>query len=147
MGPTLAKVEVSNAEHFDLRAELDLLVDTGATYTIIRGDFLKKLQVKPIEERAFTLADGQKIRRMMGGVRMRIGDRHGFSSVIFGEEHDQQLLGITALEELGLEVDPVSRQLKPAELFMLWTSRGECSFRIEDRWYIKFGALPQNDHW
>jgi hypothetical protein len=36
MGSTLAKVEVSNAERLDLRAELDLLVDSGATYTIVQ---------------------------------------------------------------------------------------------------------------
>jgi clan AA aspartic protease len=119
MGSTLAKVEVSNAERLDLKVELNLLVDSGVTYTIVHGDLLRKLQVKPIEERVFTLADGRKVRRAMGGVRIRIGDRHGFSSVIFGEESDQELLGVTALEELGLELDPVSRQLRPAELFML----------------------------
>jgi len=119
MGSALAKVEVSNPEHFDLRMELNLLVDSGATYTIIHGDSLRKLQVNPIEERVFTLGDGRKVKRAMGGVRIRIGDRHGFSSVIFGEENDQQLLGVTALEELGLELDSARRQLRPAELFML----------------------------
>jgi clan AA aspartic protease len=119
MGSTLAKVEVSNAERLDLRTELDLLVDSGATYTIVHADSLRKIQVKPVEERVFTLADGRKVKRTMGGVRIRIGDRHGFSSVIFGEDNDQELLGVTALEELGLELDPVSRQLRPAELFML----------------------------
>jgi clan AA aspartic protease len=119
MGSTSAKVEVSNAEHQDLRAELNLLVESGATYTIIHGDTLRKLQVKPLEERTFTLADGCKVKRAMGGVRISLSDRHGFSSVIFGEENDQELLGVTALEELGLELDPVSRQLKPAQLFML----------------------------
>ena len=116
---TRAKVEVSNAEHLDLRVELNLLVDSGATYTIIHRDSLRKLQVKPLEERVFTLADGRKVKRAMGGVRIRIDDRHGFSSVIFGEENDQELLGVTALEELGLELDPVSRQLRHAQLFML----------------------------
>lgn len=102
-----------------MRAEIELVVDSGATYSILSGDLLRKLQVTPLEERSFTLADGRQIRRKLGGVRMRIGNRYGFSSVIFGEETDQQVLGVTALEELGLELDPVTRQLRPTELFLL----------------------------
>ena len=119
MGSTKANVEVANTENADLKAELELLVDSGATYTMINGTFLRKLQVRPLEEREFTLANGQMIKRKVGGVRIRIGDRQGFSSVIFGEENDQQILGVTALEELGLELDPVSRELRPTKLFLL----------------------------
>ena len=119
LGIARARVEVTNPERADLKGEIELLVHSGASYSIINKEFLRKLQVNPLEERMFTLANGQRIRRSLGGVRMRIGDRQGFSSVIFGEENDQQLLGVTALEELGLELDPVSRELRPAELFLL----------------------------
>ncbi|MBS7629139.1 hypothetical protein KEJ23_04095 [Candidatus Bathyarchaeota archaeon] len=41
------------------------------------------------------------------------------TNVIFGEKEDTPLLGVTTLEELGLEVDPVTKQLKPAALLLL----------------------------
>jgi clan AA aspartic protease len=119
LGFTKTTVEVANPQQSEMRAEIELVVDSGATYSILSGDLLRKLQVTPLEERSFTLADGRQIRRKLGGVRMRIGNRYGFSSVIFGEETDQQVLGVTALEELGLELDPVTRQLRPTELFLL----------------------------
>lgn len=96
-----------------------LLVDSGASYSVIKEDFLKKLEIQPLERREFTLANGQRIKRQVGGVRVRVADRLGFSSVIFGEEHDQEVLGVTALEELGLELDPVTKRLRPLELFLL----------------------------
>ena len=119
MGFTKTTVEIANAEKSELKADMELLVDSGASYSIIREDFLAKLKVRPLEQREFTLANGQKIRRKLGGVQMRIGERVGFSSVIFGEESDQQVLGVAALAELGLELDPTTKQLKPAELFLL----------------------------
>ena len=119
MGFTKTVVEVANAERPDLKADVELLVGSGASYSVVAEDFLRRLQVRPLEEREFTLANGERIRRKVGGVRVRVGERMGFCSVIFGEMHDQPVLGVTALEELGLELDPTTKQLRPAELFLL----------------------------
>lgn len=35
--------------------------------------------------------------------------------VVFAEEGDESVLGLHALESLGLEVDPVTRQVKRSE--------------------------------
>ena len=112
-------VEIVNPEKPELRATMELLVDSGASYSTVSQDFLEKLQVRPLEQREFTLANGQKISRNLGGVQMRIGTRVGYSSVIFGKETDQQVLGVAALEELGLELDPITKQLRPTEIFLL----------------------------
>ena len=45
--------------------------------------------------------------------------RRGGITVIFGEEDDLAVLGVTALEALGLEVDPIKNTLREAELLML----------------------------
>jgi len=45
--------------------------------------------------------------------------RRGGITVIFGEEKDTAILGVTALEALGLEVDPIKNTLKKAQLLML----------------------------
>jgi predicted aspartyl protease len=39
--------------------------------------------------------------------------------VIFGEAADQPVLGVTALEMMGLEVDPVRGELRPTEFLLL----------------------------
>jgi len=49
----------------------------------------------------------------------KIVGHKGVVPVIFGQESDQELLGVTALEHLGLQFDPIRRELRPAELFIL----------------------------
>ena len=48
-----------------------------------------------------------------------VEDRRGHAPVIFGEKEDKCLLGVTALEALGLEVDVVTGKLKPMKLLLL----------------------------
>ena len=40
-------------------------------------------------------------------------------NVIFGEEGDNEVLGVTTLEQLGVQIDPVSRQIKPLPFYLL----------------------------
>jgi predicted aspartyl protease len=47
-----------------------------------------------------------------------MGRKSGIT-IIFGEEKDMAILGVTALEALGLEVDPIKNVLKEAQLLML----------------------------
>lgn len=42
-----------------------------------------------------------------------------YITVVFGEENDTQVLGVTALEELGMQIDPITGELKPMELLLL----------------------------
>jgi predicted aspartyl protease len=39
--------------------------------------------------------------------------------VVAGQDGDIPVLGVTTLEILGLEVDPVSRKLKPTDYLLL----------------------------
>ncbi|GAI21288.1 unnamed protein product, partial [marine sediment metagenome] len=36
-----------------------------------------------------------------------------------GEKEDLPILGVTALESLGYQIDPVTKKLKPVELLMI----------------------------
>jgi predicted aspartyl protease len=38
--------------------------------------------------------------------------------VVFADKGDAQVLGVDALEGLGLEVDPITKQLKKAEALL-----------------------------
>ena len=40
-------------------------------------------------------------------------------TTIFGEEDDPAIMGVTALESLGFDVDPVAGRLKSVEMLML----------------------------
>jgi len=53
MGHTIAEIKIYNPYKTQLSIKLKLLVDTGSTYTWIRESRLKKLKIKPIDERRF----------------------------------------------------------------------------------------------
>jgi hypothetical protein len=56
--------------------------------------------------------------RRMGNAGISYEKLHGAATVIFGEKGDLPVLGATALEALGLILDPFHRQLKPIALTM-----------------------------
>ncbi|RJS71637.1 Retroviral aspartyl protease [Methanophagales archaeon] len=121
MGFTKVKVEICNPKMQEKWKEVELLADTGAMYSVVQSGTLKKLEIEPIGKRKFTLANGEKIEREIGGALYRIGEYEGYASVIFGLGSDKVLLGVTALEEMGLQVDPITKELKPAELLLFKT--------------------------
>lgn len=119
MGFTKVKVEICNPKMPEKWKEVGLLADTGAMYSVVQSETLRELEIEPIGKRKFTLANGEKIEREIGGALYRIGEYEGYASVIFGLESDKELLGVTALEEMGLQVDPITKELKPVELLLL----------------------------
>ena len=58
--------------------------------------------IRALECRFFTLANGERIGREFGGAILEVEDRRGHAPVVF-EKEDKCLLGVTALEALGLE--------------------------------------------
>lgn len=119
MGFTYARIRLVNAEKPSLSDVVELMVDTGAVYTIVQKDVLGKLQIRRRGSRVFQTVNKQKIERDIGVAVVEYMDKVGGTIVIFGEEMDTPVLGVTTLEELGLEVDPVSKQLKPMTLLLL----------------------------
>ena len=119
MGFTTVEVSVHNPEKPAECRAVNLLADTGAMYSIVPHHILDNLGIKPRWRRKFSLADGQKIERDGSGALYRVGEYEGHAPVIFGEEGDHPILGVTALEAMGLQVDPVTHELKPTELLLL----------------------------
>jgi len=113
------KTVVANPVDRTRRIDLDCLVDTGAIYTMIPGDLLNKIGVSKSGSRRFRLANGQVEEYDVGEARVEIGEVAATSLVVFGPGKSTPFLGVTTLELLGLEVDPVSGQLKPLELYLL----------------------------
>ena len=58
------------------------------------------------------------VTREVGTVFFEIDGREGASKVIFGRRGDARVIGAVALEELGLMLDPLKRQLRPLRLML-----------------------------
>lgn len=118
MGVVFVKARVSSPVGDSPSEELDLLVDTGARLSVVPKEILERLGLRPHSRLTFTLADGSHIKRDVGDARFEFEGKKGASPVIFGEEEDACVLGVTTLEGMGLYVDPVRRQLKELPLLL-----------------------------
>jgi predicted aspartyl protease len=98
--------------------EEELLVDSGAFYTVVPGRTLRRLGIRPRGTERFYLADGTGITRQVGIAHFEVGGRKGVANVIFGRRGDAPLLGALTLEALGLILDPLRRKLRPARLLL-----------------------------
>ena len=111
-------VRVVNLANTSRSAEVDMVVDSGAIYSVVPEGVLRRIGVEPREMQTFSLANGESVRREIGGVRYEIGDRSGAAPVIFGRRADACLLGMVTLEALGLRLDPLRRRLRPLRLMI-----------------------------
>lgn len=118
MGLTFHKLVVKSNRKARRKAVVEFLVDSGAVYSLAPTPALKKLGLRPYRAVDFSLADGTKISRRVGDAYFELDGRSGPSPVIFGEEDDQPLLGVTTLEALGLMLDPFTRRLIPMRMML-----------------------------
>lgn len=98
--------------------DVEGVVDTGAIYTVVGRALLESIGLKSVEKRKFR-AFGGEVEREIGIAEVELMGRKGGITLIFGEKDDAAILGVTALEALGLEVDPIRNTLKEAQLLML----------------------------
>ena len=118
MGMLEVRMEIANPQRMELRAAVTLLVDTGANYSMIPRRVLDQIGFAPLQRAEFEIADGRRIHREIGEAVFFWNSKHRTSTVIFGDDSDTAVLGVVALEELALEVDPVNKQLRPAKLIL-----------------------------
>ena len=113
MGITVLTIDVANPAAPERRVEVELLVDSGAIYSIVPRAVLAQLGIEPHGRERFRLADGSSIERDRGDAVFVYGSRRGAAPVIFGEPGDAALLGAVTLESLGLVLDAIRRDLRP----------------------------------
>lgn len=118
MGLTRIKAKIANPAKLDRWVEMEFLIDSGAMYSCVPAKTLKQLGIKPHSQREFFLANGEVIRRKMGTAAFEYHDLRGDSLVMFGEEGDLALLGVTTLETFGYVLDPLRGELKSIPLRM-----------------------------
>jgi len=123
LGFVRVKARVWNVEKPENAAEVELLADTGAIYTVLPASLLRSLGVRSIGKRRFRLANNQVLEREIGLVGIEVHGATTHTVVVFGDE-GVYLLGVVTLEELGLEVDPVKGELRPMELLLMQATPG-----------------------
>jgi len=88
------------------------LVDTRATDSMAPSDELEKLGVKQEGKMAYELADGTVREYPFGLVRIEFMGETTAGRVIFANPGVEPVLGVTALESVGIMVDPTNKTLK-----------------------------------
>jgi predicted aspartyl protease len=118
MGMTEIRVRLVNLADSRRAAEIDMIVDSGAIFSVVPSPVLRGIGVEPGESRTFRLASRASIRRGVGNVLYDIDGRTGAAPVVFGRRGDASLLGVVTLEALGLRLDPLRRTLHPLKLMI-----------------------------
>ncbi|MGH2376881.1 MAG: aspartyl protease family protein [Candidatus Limnocylindria bacterium] len=118
MGVTQVKGVVTGPT--GVQTELELLVDSGANYSLLPTDVWRRLALVPTRTERFALADGTVIQRKMSECRIALPSMGETATpVILGEPGDVALLGTVTLEELGLVLNPLDRTVRKMKMLLL----------------------------
>jgi clan AA aspartic protease len=92
--------------------ETEFLVDTGALNCMVPGSALRKIGAPQEGKEVFELASGDTIELPYAFARLSFLGAETVTRFLFGAEGTEPLLGVVALEDAGIGVDPVSRTFK-----------------------------------
>ena len=112
MGATHVTVTIRNPAQPDKMWEALFLVDTGAMNCLVPRKHLEALGLEAKGQRVCALADGSELKMDVTTAEVEFMGEIVGGTVIMGEEDAEPLLGVTALESVGIEVDPVNQRLK-----------------------------------
>ena len=112
MGATHVTVTIRNPAEPERAWEGLFLVDTGATDSLVPRPHLEALGLEPKGNRTYELADGSELTLDVTTADIEFMDEIVGGTIIFGADDAEPLLGVTALESAGIEVDPVNQRLK-----------------------------------
>ena len=97
---------------------VDAVVDTESAHSVLPASLLADLNVSPLQELGFILADGSRVRYGFGIARFEIDGKERPCPVVFGPG-DKYLLGKTALGIFNLKVDYANECLLHKETLSL----------------------------
>lgn len=112
MGATHVTVTIRNPAEPDRAWEGLFLVDTGATDCLVPRSCLEAIGLRPKGARVYELADGREIKMNITTADIEFMGEIVGGTILFGAENAEPLLGVTALESVGIEVDPSNQRLK-----------------------------------
>lgn len=98
--------------------ELEAMVDTGSSHTVVPSDTLAPLGLEIVELARFEIADGNMVEYAMAHAKIRLAGLEVEAMVVFGQEGTLPLLGASTLELGHLSVDPVGKRLVPISAYL-----------------------------
>ena len=114
MGTFFVEALLAAPDRPERREPIELLVDSGSTYTWVGAAILRTLSVAPTERRRVVTIEGQVVDRDAAEVLITLEGRTVHTVCLFGAAGDLNVLGAYTLEGFGLGIDPVQRKLIPA---------------------------------
>ena len=112
MGATHVTVTIRNPAEPGKAWEGLFLVDTGATDSLVPGPHLEAIGLAPKGQRVYELANGREIRMDITTADIEFMGEIVGGTILFGDADTEPLLGVTALESVGIEVDPNNQRPK-----------------------------------
>jgi clan AA aspartic protease len=112
MGLTYVTVSLTSLSASGSRYESLFLVDPGAIDCMAPGDELRRLGLPEEGRTTYELADGRLQEFAFGLARIEFMGEITAGRIIFGPDGSAPLLGVTALESVGISVDPANHTLK-----------------------------------
>ncbi len=91
--------------------EVEALVDTGATLTVVPRRLAEELGLRVTGRTQVETAAG-RISLERTRIRLELEGREELVPALISDVIDKVLIGVTALEVLGLRVDPLTGRLK-----------------------------------
>jgi len=110
--------------------EVGFLVDTGSLYTFLPPSLAATLGISFPESSTVVLADRRTLEVPIGVAYLRLADREG-GVIVASMEVPMPLLGASALEVLGLKVDPVEESLEHSRPFGPAALMGSVQYYID----------------
>ena len=112
MRATHVTVAIRNLAQPDQVWEGLFLVDTGATDCLVPRHHLDEIGLAPQGQRSYSMADGREIRMDIAAAQVEFMGEIVGATIVFGDADAEPLLGVTALESVGIEVDPHNQTLR-----------------------------------
>lgn len=112
MGVTHVTTEIKALSGRRKPYRAEFLVDTGAVDCLAPASRLKAAGIKPEGKTLHEIADGRPVEMQYGFARVSFVGSETVTQVIFGPEDCEPLLGVVALENTGITVDPRTRSLR-----------------------------------
>ena len=112
MGVTQVTVAVRNPGQPEKMWEGLFLVDTGAVDCLVPARHLRAIGIQPRSKRTYELADGSEVKMDIATAEIEFMGEIVGTTIIFGADDAEPILGVTALESVGIEVDPRNQRLK-----------------------------------
>lgn len=115
MGATMVEATVRGPAG---ERQVRLLVDSGATYSLLPQDVWQAIGLQPTRRVATALADGSSVERDVSEAFFILAEGSAHSPVFLGEPGDHALLGVVTLETIGLVLNPFTRRLYPMQMLL-----------------------------